>query len=153
MFSGELDAIYVTPEPAVAMEGVDRADLVEGRGIDGDRYFYKTGSYSKKVEPGREVTLIEIEAVEAVRNETGLPVEARDTRRNLVTRNVPLNHLVGRVFRVGDVVLEGTELCEPCEIMERVHTGLNRALLHRGGLRADIVEGGTIAVGDPITPA
>jgi MOSC domain-containing protein YiiM len=82
-------------------------------------------------------------------------LEPTQTRRNIVTRGVPLNHLVGRQFRVGrDVVLQGVRLCEPCDYLESLTlSGVRGGLIHRGGLRADIISGGTIRVGNRVTPA
>jgi len=97
------------------------------------------------------VTLIEAEAIEALARETGIVLEPGASRRNIVTRSVPLNDLVGVRFRVGEVLLEGTRFCEPCGHLERLtRKGVMAGLLHRGGLRTVIVEGGTLRVGDPI---
>jgi MOSC domain-containing protein YiiM len=101
---------------------------------------------------GRAVTLIEIEALEALQRDYQVELDPALSRRNIVTRGVPLNHLVEREFRIGDVVLRGTRLCEPCAHLERLTAkGAMRGLIHRGGLRADILEGGTIKVGDTLT--
>jgi MOSC domain-containing protein YiiM len=114
-----------------------------------------SGTFQKpaqpKVEPGQEVTLIEQEALEAAQREYDLPLTHAESRRNLLTSGVPLNHLVGRRFTIGSVVLEGVKLCEPCGYLERF-TGKKviEALRHRGGLRARIVQGGVLRVGDPI---
>ena len=100
----------------------------------------------------REITLIEIEAVEALARENNIQIEPGVARRNLVTRGVPLNHLVGREFQVGGVRLRGTRLCEPCQYLEGLTIkGLMAGLIHRGGLRANILSSGTIRVGDSIT--
>ena len=91
-------------------------------------------------------------AIEAARRDYDLDVAIEATRRNVVTRDVALNHLVGREFTVGEVRLRGVRLCEPCEHMEKLSgvAGIRKAMLHRGGLRADIVRGGTISVGDTV---
>jgi MOSC domain-containing protein YiiM len=134
------------------MKPLDQVEAVAGRGLDGDRYAVGGGTYSERPGTGRQVTLIEAEAVAAV-NDLGLELEASETRRNVVTRGVPLNHLVGQEFAVGEVVLRGTRLCEPCKPLEEgTRPGIRQALLHRAGLRADIVRGGTIHVGDAIHP-
>ena len=133
------------------MQGVARVVAVEGRGLEGDRYFAKTGTYSNHPGSGRAVTLIEIEAIEALAREYDVHLAAGLARRNLVTRNVPLNHLVGKTFVVGDVVLRGTRLCEPCLHLEKLAVkGVAGGLIHRGGLRAEIVAGGAIRAGDAL---
>jgi mannose-6-phosphate isomerase-like protein (cupin superfamily) len=93
----------------------------------------------------------ESEAVEAIARDAGITITAAETRRNIATRGVPLNHLVGREFFVGEVRLRGIRLCEPCGHLETMTTaGVRNALMHRAGLRASIVRGGTIRVGDPV---
>jgi MOSC domain-containing protein YiiM len=145
--------IFVAAEARGPMMAVDRVKAVEGRGLDGDRYAAGAGNFSStKPGPQREVTLIEAEAVEAVRRDNKLDIEPAGVRRNILTRGVALNHLVGREFSVGEVVLRGIKLCEPCSHLARV-TGrpeVEKAFLHRGGLNAQIVRGGEISVGDPI---
>jgi MOSC domain-containing protein YiiM len=99
------------------------------------------------------VTLIELEALQALHAEAGIELSPGDSRRNLVTCGAPLNHLVGRELRVGEVVLRGTRLCEPCAHLARLtQPGVLPGLVHRGGLRADIVRGGLIRAGDTIVP-
>ena len=152
MFRGELVGIYVAANEGEPMESRAEAMLVEGVGIDGDRYAAAAGKFSGTRRGGRQVTLIEREAVEAAAREHDLDLTHGDTRRNLITLGVPLNHLVGRDFRVGDVVLRGLRLAEPCAYLEGLlgRDGVRKALIHRGGLRADIVSGGTIRPGDSI---
>jgi MOSC domain-containing protein YiiM len=133
------------------MASANEVRAIAGKGLEGDRYFTQTGTYSKKPRPDREVTLIEIEAIEALAQEYKIALEPAAARRNIVTRGVPLNHLVGEVFRVGDVTLRGLRLCEPCAHLERLsHPGVREALIHRGGLRAQILTDGMIRVGDSI---
>lgn len=133
------------------MVSVKEVHAIPGKGLEGDRYFTQTGTYSKKPRPDREVTLIEVEAIEALAREYKIALEPGAARRNIVTRGVPLNHLVGREFRVGDVTVRGLRLCEPCAHLERLsHSGVREALIHRGGLRAQILTDGTIRVGDSI---
>jgi len=133
------------------MVSVEQVRAVAGQGLEGDRYFNRTGTYSKKSAPDREVTLIEVEAIEALAREYKIALEPGAARRNIVTRGVPLNHVVGRKFRVGEVTLLGVRLCEPCSHLERLsHPGVREALIHRGGLRAQILTDGTIRVGDPV---
>ena len=106
-----------------------------------------------KPEPDFELTLIEAEALEALHRDYSVDLAAGDARRNLVTRSIALNHLVGREFTIGDVRIRGIRLCEPCEHLQRL-TGkqLIKGLRHRGGLRAQILTEGTIHAGDQINP-
>ena len=152
MDSGRVEALFVSGTSQGEMESVATVEAVKGSGLQGDRYAAGVGTFSQIEGTGREVTLIEAEAIEAARRDYGLDVQTGSTRRNVVTSGVALNHLVGRQFTVGDVVLRGERLCDPCDHMERVSgvTGLRRGLVHRGGLRAAIVEGGTISVGDEV---
>jgi MOSC domain-containing protein YiiM len=144
-------AIHIASTGAAPMRPVASAHAVAGKGLEGDRYYSQLGTYSNERGSGREVTLIEIEAIEALTKDYGVQLEASQSRRNIVTRGVALNHLVEREFRIGDVVLRGTRLCEPCLHLEKLTAkGTMRGLIHRGGLRADIVKGGTIRVGDGI---
>jgi MOSC domain-containing protein YiiM len=153
MFQGQLLDIFVTERKATDLHSVDEAEAVPGRGLDGDRYFRKEGSFSPKDGPDREVTLIEMEALEALGRECDLALAPNQSRRNLLTRGVPLNHLVGKEFTVGDVVLRGLRLCEPCAHLEKLTVkGVARGLFHRGGLRAQVVKGGVLRKGDAIRP-
>lgn len=151
MSEGRVAGIHVAPAGRAAMIAVARVEAVAGRGLEGDRYAEGTGTFSRSPGAGRQVTLIESEAVEAAGREYGVKVAPGDCRRNIVTAGVPLNHLVGREFAVGEVLLRGVRLCEPCGHMERLsEPGIREALVRRGGLRAEIVRGGTIRVGDPV---
>jgi MOSC domain-containing protein YiiM len=148
-------AVFLTAEGGGAPVETPEVNAVAGRGLEGDRYFAGTGTFMKggPTEPNQEVTLIESEAIEAARRDYRLPLELGDSRRNVVTSGVPLNHLVGREFTVGGARLRGLKLCEPCAYLEsKTRTGIRDALKHRGGLRAQILETGTIRAGDPITP-
>jgi MOSC domain-containing protein YiiM len=153
MFHGVLESIFIAARKADALHAVEEIEAVAGHGLRGDRYFRKEGTFSKKDGPDREVTLIEIEALQAVERDCGIRLEPGQARRNLITRGVPLNHLVGKEFRVGTVILRGIRLCEPCSHLERLTVaGVEKALCHRGGLRAQVVQGGTLRPGDPIVP-
>lgn len=133
------------------MQSVAAVKAQRGQGLEGDRYAKRLGTFSDQPGTGREITLIEIEAIEALKRDYGVEVEAKLTRRNLVTRGVALNHFVNRQFKIGEVMLRGTRLCEPCSHMEKLtRNGVMRGLVHRGGLRADIIAGGTLRVGDSI---
>ena len=151
MGKGTIVSIHIALSAAEPMVSVKEVRAIPGKGLQGDRYFTQTGTYSKKPRPDREVTLIEIEAIEALKRDLGIELDPGASRRNIVTRGVPLNHLVGRKFRVGEVTVFGVRLCEPCSHLERLsHPGVKEALIHRGGLRAQILTDGTIQVGDPV---
>lgn len=135
------------------MRAISEARAVAGRGLEGDRYFSGLGTYSNHPGSGRHVTLIEFEAVDALKREYHVEMSADLCRRNIVTHDVALNHLVDREFCVGEVVLRGMRLCEPCAHLEKLSVpGVLRGLIHRGGLRAEILTGGTIHIGDSIVP-
>jgi DNA-binding transcriptional ArsR family regulator len=152
-FAGTLVGIYVAPAAEAPTTAVDEVRAVPGRGLEGDRYFDAAGTFSAHPGDGRDVTLIELETLQAFRAETGIELSPAESRRNLITCGVPLNHLVGRELRVGEVVLRGTRLCEPCAHLARLtEPGVLPGLVHRGGLRADLVHGGVIRSGDPIVP-
>jgi MOSC domain-containing protein YiiM len=162
VWEGIVVSIHIAPEASAPMQSITEVRAVPGRGLEGDRYFAGTGYYSNKPSHGgREVTLIEIEALEALSGDllnrsgeqVGITLSAPDSRRNIATSGVPLNHLVDREFRVGSVLMRGTRLCEPCKHLEDLtHRGLMSGLIHRGGLRAQIVSGGVIRVGDAVRP-
>ena len=152
MWRGELIAIYITADAAQPMQAVSQARAVAGRGLEGDRYFNNAGTYALTEDGRRQVTLIEIEAIQALREENQLAFEPGESRRNLVTRGVPLNHLVDKEFLVGAVRLRGVWLCEPCSHLAEL-TGKPAALpglVHRGGLRAVVLSDGLIRVGDVV---
>ncbi len=150
---GKVIAIHVASAAGTRMEPLESVRAVAGRGLEGDRYFRRTGTYSSKEGPDRQITLIETEALEALERDYAMTLDASETRRNVATRDVALNHLVGRTFRVGEVTVRGLRLCEPCSHMERLcGQRVRPGLVHRGGLRAEIVTDGVIRVGDPIEP-
>ncbi len=153
MWEGSVVSIQIAHDAAGPMVRLAEVEAVAGKGLAGDRYFHKGGTWSERPGSGRQVTLIEAESLEALARESGLELDLAASRRNITTRGVPLSHLVGRRFRIGEIVVEGTRLCEPCEHLERLtKPGVLKALVHRAGLRADIVTGGTLRVGDPIRP-
>jgi len=148
---GTVISIHIAPTGAAPMKSVTNAKAVAGRGLEGDRYYSKLGTYSNQAGSGRDVTLIEIEAIDGLKRDYEVQLDSGQPRRNIVTRGVALNHLVEQEFRIGDVVLRGTRLCEPCAHMEKLTVkGSMRGLVHRGGLRAEIISGGSIRVGDTI---
>ena len=150
MSNGKLELIFIASAAQGPMQSIAEVAAIPGAGLEGDRYALKLGTFFKS-EPDYELTLIEAEAIEAMRRDYGIELAAGDARRNLVTRGVALNHLVGKEFTIGNVRIRGIRLCEPCDHLERL-TGkpLIKALRHRGGLRAQILTKGTIHVGDPV---
>jgi MOSC domain-containing protein YiiM len=149
MFEGRLVAIYVHGAKEEDLHRVESATVRTAQGIDGDRYCRKEGAGK----PDQEVTLIESEATEALARETEIKIDPSKARRNLLTSGVPLNHLVGREFRIGDVVLRGIRLCEPCDHLQSLTVnGIKDGLHHRGGLRAEVVVGGKLCPGDKVSP-
>jgi MOSC domain-containing protein YiiM len=153
-FAGEVVALHIAAREGSAMEGRDAVHAVAGQGLEGDRYYDGNGTFSEREGPGRQLTLIEAEAIEAIARDQGITLEPGDSRRNVTTRGVPLNHLVGREFRVGDVTLRGVKLCEPCGHLQRT-LGIDhlvQAFAHRCGLNAEIISDGEIRVGDRVEP-
>lgn len=152
MWQGKLLSIHTTPQARAPMIGHDAAELIAGVGIASDRYAkgIDTGTYSAQPDV-REVTLIEVETLEALLRDHDIVLDPQEHRRNLTTRDVPLNHLVGRQFRVGDVVLEGGRLNYPCRYIDMITKKTVCDLLeHRSGLNCRIITGGTIQPGDAI---
>ena len=150
MNAGTVEFIYIASGAAAPTHTVNEARAIPGAGLEGDRYAAGSGTFSKSL-PDRELTLIEAEAIEALKREYNFELGPGEARRNVVTRGVALNHLVGRDFQIGDVKIRGIRLCEPCEHLQRL-TGREviKGLTHRGGLRAQILTPGTIRVGDQV---
>ncbi len=151
--AGKIAFIQIAPTAGERLVSVQEVRAVAGEGLDGDRYFKKIGTFSNTPGTGRHLTLVELESIEALKRDLGIDLEPTETRRNIVTRDVPLNHLVGQEFKLGrEVVVKGMRLCEPCDHLEKLTVkGVSEGLLHRAGLRAEIIKGGTIRVGDPVT--
>lgn len=152
---GSLVSIHITKEAGAPMTAVEAVRAFPGRGLEGDRYLLGTGSFSEKPGSGRECTLIELEAIQALGRELDLHIEPGLARRNLVTEGVALNHLVGREFSVGKVRLRGLRLCEPCKTLAAVtgRPAILPGLIHRGGLRCEILSEGELRVGDLVAAA
>ncbi len=148
-----VEAIHIAPSAGSPMQAMPEVEAVAGVGLAGDRYSTRLGFYSARpTDPGaREVTLFEAEVLDQLRAERGIVLNVSEHRRNLTTRGVRLDGLLGRRFQVGDVVLEGVKDCPPCEHLEQLlGKPVLQPLVNRGGLRARVVEGGTIHVGDAI---
>ena len=151
MTQGRVVSIHMAPAAGAPMQSPESVRAIAGQGLEGDRYFTKQGTYSATPGAVRDITLIESEAVEAVNAKLGTTFAPSAMRRNIVTRGVPLNHLVGHEFCVGEVRLRGEQLCQPCTYLEGLtQVGVKAAMQHRCGLRAAILVGGTIRPGDPI---
>lgn len=151
--TGTVEYVHVADEAGAPPEQRESVDAVVGKGLQGDRYFENEGTFSGEGESSKQdVTLIEAEAIEQAEAEYDVAFDPGAHRRNLTVRGIGLNRLLGERFRVGDAVVEGTELCEPCTYLERKleEKGVQEALVHRGGLRCAVVEGGEIAVGDAV---
>ncbi|MGN6167962.1 MAG: MOSC domain-containing protein [Solirubrobacteraceae bacterium] len=152
-WNGRVVSLHVASEAAEPMIELPAVMAVAGRGIEGDRYFLHTGFYSHKPGPDRELTLIELETIHALRHENGIGLEPGEARRNVITEGVALNHLIERQFSVGDVIARGIRLCEPCtHLVEVTGRRVLGPLVHRGGLRAQILKGGRIRVDDIVSP-
>jgi MOSC domain-containing protein YiiM len=146
---GRVEQIFLAATSGGEPFPVEAVEAHAGRGLDGDRNFTTPDRW---IGTGNALTLIECEAIEAVLAEHEIDLRDGRSRRQLVTRDVRLNELVGKEFRVGSVRCRGIELCEPCLDLQRWLGNPNtiKALVHRGGLRADILEGGTVSVGDAV---
>jgi MOSC domain-containing protein YiiM len=153
-FVGSVEHIHLTSAASEPMRELAGATLIAGIGIEGDRYATRRGTYSARHHIDRQITLIEVETLEALARDHGLVVAVDEHRRNLTTRGVPVAHLVGRYFRVGSCVLYGGRLNVPCKYLEELlGRPVFRPLIHRSGLNGRIIVGGTIHPGDPVLPA
>ena len=153
--SGQVVSIHIGSDAGASLTEVAEAELVAGRGIVGDRYYAETGTFSPDApDADHELTLVAVEEISAFNAATGRSLSSGELRRNIVTRGVDLNAFVGREFLVGSVRVRGIRLCEPCSYLAGlVGSEVLPALVHRAGLRAGIVEGGTIRVGDQLEVA
>lgn len=154
-FEGGIAAIFVAPGEGAPMEPREEVQALAGKGLDGDRYAIEAGKFSGTKVGKRAVTLIEREAIESATTAYDVELTEQESRRNLVTVGVALNHLVGKEFTVGSVRMRGYDLSEPCVYLEGLlgRTGVRTAMVHRGGLRAEILADGPIRVGDAVRPA
>jgi MOSC domain-containing protein YiiM len=144
--AGRVEGIYISADHGDLPEPVDSVRALAGRGLDGNRYFFDGNAPS-----GAALTLIAAEAVEALDREHGISIEPRESRRNVVTRGIDVNELVGKRFRIGDVECEGVQLCDPCTTLQGMtQPGIIKGLTHRGGLNANILSDGEISVGDAV---
>ena len=152
---GVVRHLHLTGAASETMQGMDELELVAGRGVVGDRYELgrQTGFYSDRPEDGRQITLFEIETLWALERDHGITFEPGEHRRNVTVEGVPLNHLVGRRFRLGPALLEATRLSTPCLHIEQV-TGKTvfKPLINRSGLNCRILESGRVRIGDTVRP-
>lgn len=146
---GRVEGLFITGRASADMVSLSEVVAVVDRGLEGDRYFYRRGSYSHWPGRGRDVTLIEAEVLASL--SASCAISGAQARRNIVTRGLRLNNLVGQFFQLGEAVLYGVRLCEPCPHLDKLtRAGVMAALVGRGGLRADIIAGGVIRVGDVV---
>jgi MOSC domain-containing protein YiiM len=147
---GRVEAIHIAAVQGAPMRTVSRIHARVGTGLDGDRYALGLGHYSHDRRVSRDLTLIEAEVIEDL-STLGIQLASGVARRNVTTRGIRLNALVGRRFRIGMIECRGTRLCQPCAYLaELVGQRLLEPLVDRGGLRADILIGGHLAIGDAI---
>jgi len=150
-WNGTLLSIHVTHARSQPMQALNEARLIAGRGIEGDRYFLGTGTYSIKPGEDRQVTLIEREMLDRVAADDGHDISVDEHRRNLTVEGVPLQHLVGLRFRVGECVLEGVRINQPCKYLNlMLKRDVYTALWNRSGLNCKVIDGGAIRPGDRV---
>jgi MOSC domain-containing protein YiiM len=149
-WQGEVVSLYIAPQAAKPMVDVSEVRAFADRGLEGDRFFRESWNAAKR--PDKAVSLIEEETLQAAAAELGTEIFSDRSRRNIVTRGVPLLELLDREFTIGGVVLRGIRLFEPCGHLEKISkiAGIFRALEHRSGLKAAILSDGLIRVGDPV---
>ena len=148
--TGSVEMLVIAPTAGAPVETVGAVEATPA-GLAGDRYAAGTGTFSKEDRTGEAITLVEAEAIEELSTALGERFPMEEARRNVVTRGIDLDALIGRRFRIGEVECYGQRRCEPCAHLQRLtRDGVLRGLVHRGGLRADIVGRGTLAVGDPV---
>ena len=150
--SGSVLALFIVDRMAAPMKKVEQLYALAGRGIEGDRYFLGTGTYSKKPEPGRQVTLIKSEVLESLRDKFGIIVKPEESRRNILTRGIEINDLIGAAFFVGTVRLRAHRITQPCLYLEKLldQPGLYKELWDNGGISCEILSDGVIKEGDII---
>jgi hypothetical protein len=146
---GTVEGLAIAPAAEADMQLLEVAQARAGRGLDGDRYASGAGTFSPRADrrPGYDLTLIAAEVLDEL-TAAGHTVDFPATRRNVLTRGIDVNALVGRTFRIGEVLCQGRRLCEPCVHLDRLSgSGLLRPLIHKGGLRADILTDGEVRLG------
>lgn len=153
-WTGVVRYLHICPKAYLPMHSFTELTFIAGQGIEGDRYSNDAGYYSNKPEEGRQVTLFEIESLEALERELGIELLPGEHRRNVTVQGVPLNHLVNKQFWLGNVLLEATRLSNPCKHLEDLtEKPVFNGLVHRAGLNCKIIRGGVVNVGDAVYPA
>jgi len=148
---GSIAAIHIASTAGGGMVSALTATAVAGVGLEGDRYARGVGHWSSIRRAGDQLTLIEDEEVERVAAQHGLDLPRGATRRNLTTRGVRLDELIGQRFRIGAVTCIGVRRCEPCTYLDGLlGQEALEALVHRAGIRAEIITGGSISIGDVV---
>lgn len=151
MFLGHVANLASAPRSFLPMRSFNELTLEAGVGVVGDRYANRVGFYSDLHHDGRQVTLFELEVLKAIERDYKISLAPTDHRRNITTEGVPLNHLVGKRFVVGEALLEGVMLSVPCRHIEQIiGKEVFNSMIHRSGLMARIVRGGCVRVGDLI---
>jgi MOSC domain-containing protein YiiM len=155
-WTGVVRYLHITPRAFLPMRPMSELRLIAGKGIEGDRYMIgrEEGFYSHRPEEGRQVTLFEFETLVALKRDANIELGPEEHRRNVTTEGVPLTHLVGRQFWLGETLLEATRLSIPCRHIEEI-TGkaIFDALINRSGLNCRILQGGTVRLGDAVSSA
>jgi MOSC domain-containing protein YiiM len=155
-WTGFVRFLHITPRAFLPMRAMSELTLLPGKGITGDRYMIgsEEGFYSHKPEEGRQVTLFELETLIALKRDANIELGPHEHRRNVTTEGVPLNHLVGKRFWLGETLLEATRLSIPCRHIEEI-TGkaIFDPLINRSGLNCKIIQGGVVKVGDVVRNA
>ncbi len=151
--TGSVVALFTVDRRAAPMKKVEQLNALAGRGIEGDRYFLGTGTYSKKPEPGRQVTLIKSEVLESLKEKFDITVKPEESRRNVLTQGIEINDLIGTEFFVGPVRLRAHRITQPCLYLENLldQPGLYKELWDNGGISCEILSDGIIREGDIIT--
>ncbi len=151
--TGSVVALFIVDRRAAPMKQVEQLYALAGRGIEGDRYFLGTGTYSKKPEPGRQVTLIKSEVLQSLKDKFEITVKPEESRRNVLTRGIEINDLIGAEFFVGPVRLRAHRITQPCLYLEKLldQPGLYKELWDNGGISCEILSDGVIKEGDIIS--
>ena len=151
--TGIVVALFTVDRRAAPMKKVEQLYALAGRGIEGDRYFLGTGTYSKSPEPGRQVTLIKSEVLESLKNKLEINVKPEESRRNILTQGIEINDLIGTEFYVGTVRLRAHRITQPCLYLEKLldQPGLYKELWDKGGISCEILSDGVIKERDLIT--
>ena len=150
---GSVVALFVVDRMSAPMKKVEQVNALAGKGLEGDRYLLGVGTYSKKPQPGRQVTLIKSEMLELLKDKFDITVKPEESRRNVLTKGVEINDLIGTEFYVGTVRLRAHRITQPCLYLEKLldQPGLYNELWDNGGISCEILTDGIIKEGDIIT--